>query len=212
MTKLTVSGVSARPLSAEAIRDRELFDAMIDRGAQWTATSAAKWQAGLLAIVGFLTGGLFLKDPKDAQLLSHPWNHVVVFAIVAALAAASAGLLLFTAVSAGVVVTANRDRVAKKYGAISAFIRHRERRASHCTLIGIWLAYVSIALLVTGAGVWALAPRDSKRDSFQIKNGERLVCANSIERQGDDWSVLDSNNKIVLRIPIKAGLPPIEDC
>ena len=164
-----VKAISASEISPLQAEDRALFDELTQAGATSAANSAGKWQAGVLAILAFVTGGVFLKGGDAASDMDSPWRYIFTAILIAALCFATIGLLLFLRLSSGFIVSTSRDKMIDKHGSVAAYVRAREERASFLTRSGVWLGVIAVILLVAAATTWLLVSVEKQPDLFTVK-------------------------------------------
>ena len=191
-----IKAVTAEALSLQEAEDREFFDEMSATGAAKSADSAGKWQAGILAITAFVTGGVFLKGPEAANDLHGCWRTLFVACVAMALVLATVGLLAFISISSGLVISTSRDKILKKHGSVAAYVRSREERASILTVLGVWFALGAVVLLVIATLTWLIVPKEESPDRISVTThtGEKL-CGKLLSSIDDKLLISDDSTK-----------------
>lgn len=174
------------PPSNEQQHSIEQWDEFNKLAAGELATSAARWQEGLAAVVGVAAAALLVVNAPDATSLPANWRPATLAAMVVAAATGVVGLWCSLMAVAGVPVFITKEQFETKYGTVDGFRRARMRRAATQMRVARWAVIVSITTTMLGAGLLWMAPRPAAY--LQVETETGVYCGTV--KSGDRGQVL----------------------
>lgn len=173
-----MSTAPERPTEGPSTQDVEnatAWSALVSSSTERVVGSAEKWRDGLAALVSLITGGLIIAGP-DASDMPGVWRYAAAGSVIAGLACAGVGFVIALSVAAGRPSKQDLPAITAEYGSVNQYVV--AQAAGKLRLLGCvkGLAIAGLSLLLVGAGLWMIAPKEEAAAKMTVKQGDKSYC------------------------------------
>lgn len=170
--------------------------------------SAAKWQAGLVALAGGITAFGLIKGRDDVAGLQPSWGAACGIVLAVALVASLAAGMLAMKAAFGLPRVIS---TAQWYPQSDA---HREAVSARQSLLAaIWLTVASIVLLAGGAGIIWYGPQQPAGASLSVTERSGVTLCGPVDAVTGGRILLATAGGVVsLDLADVAGMKPVRSC
>jgi hypothetical protein len=129
----------------------------------------------LAALVSLITGGLIIAGPEGSDIPG-VWRYPAALTVIAGLAFAGVGFVIALSVAAGRPSRQDLPAVTAEYGSVDQFVV--AQAAQRLRVLGKvqGVAVAGLVLLLIGAGLWMVAPKEEATPKLTVKSGDKSYC------------------------------------